>query len=87
MGQRIYWTAREGHFGQLYAVGIVRAGLPFRLHVGLQLLKHMYELSDQNAVPSSSLRRLRSVTGFLFGLDASLDRAPFSRVCWGWAQR
>ena len=43
MGKRIDWTACKQHFGQLYAVEAGRPGLPIRLHVGLQLLKHMYE--------------------------------------------
>lgn len=47
MGKRIDWAAGEEHFGQLYAVEAGRPGLPIRLHVGLQLLKHMYALSDR----------------------------------------
>jgi len=48
MGKRIDWTACEQHFGQLYAVEAGRPGLPIRLHVGLQLLMHMYALSDRD---------------------------------------
>lgn len=47
MGKQIDWTACEHHFGQLYAVEAGRPGLPIRLHVGLQMLKHMYALSDR----------------------------------------
>lgn len=54
MGKRIDWTACEQHFGQLYAVEAGRPGLPIRLHVGLQLLKHMYALSDRGYRGSES---------------------------------
>ena len=50
MSKRIDWTACEQHFGQLYAVEAGRPGLPIRLHVGLQLLKHMYALSDRDVL-------------------------------------
>jgi IS5 family transposase len=50
MGKRIDWTACEQHFGQLYAVEAGRPGLPIRLHVGLQLLKHTYALSDRDVL-------------------------------------
>lgn len=47
LGKRIDWSACERHFGWLYAVAVGRPGLPIRLHVRLQLLKHMYGLSDR----------------------------------------
>lgn len=50
MGKRIDWTTCEAHFGQLYAVESGRPGLPIRLHVGLQLIKHMYALSDRDVL-------------------------------------
>lgn len=36
--------------GRLYAVEAGRPGLPIRLHVGLQLLKHTYALSDRDVL-------------------------------------
>jgi|TARA_R110000824_G_scaffold87309_6_gene215385 IS5 family transposase len=50
MGKRIDWTGCEHHFGQLYAVESGRPGLPIRLHVGLQLLKHIFALSDRDVL-------------------------------------
>ena len=50
LGKRIDWSACEQHFGQLYAVQAGRPGLPIQLHVGLQLLKHMYALSDRDVL-------------------------------------
>lgn len=50
LGKRIDWSACEQHFGQLYAAQAGRPGLPIRLHVGLQLLKHMYALSDRDVL-------------------------------------
>ena len=48
MGKRMDLTACEQHFGQLYAVESERPGLPIRLHVGLQVLKHIHGLSDRD---------------------------------------
>ena len=48
MEKRMDWAACEQHFGQLYAVESGRPGLPIRLHVGLQLLKHIHGLSDRD---------------------------------------
>lgn len=50
LGKRIDWSACEQYFGQLYAVQAGRPELPIRLHVGLQLLKHMYALSDRDVL-------------------------------------
>lgn len=50
MGKRTDWTVCEQHFGQLYAVKAGCPELPIRLHVGLQLLKHMYALSDRDVL-------------------------------------
>ncbi|MFT6466776.1 transposase, partial [Halopseudomonas sp.] len=50
IGKRIDWTACEQHFGQLYTVEAGRPGLPIRLHMGLQLLKHMYSQSDRDVL-------------------------------------
>ena len=47
MAKRIDWAGCEEHFGQMYAAEVGRPGLPIRLHVGLQLLKHIYALSDR----------------------------------------
>ena len=46
MGKRIDWSACENYFAPRYATDAGRPGLPVRLQVGLQLLKHIYGLSD-----------------------------------------
>lgn len=48
--QKIDWKSCEAHFGGLYATGIGRPGHPVRLMVGLQLLKHSSNLSDEEVV-------------------------------------
>ena len=48
MGNRVDWPACEQHFDQLYTVESGRPGLPIRLYVGLQLLKHIYARSDHD---------------------------------------
>ena len=50
MADRIDWSVCEQHFGALYATDVGRPGLPIRLHVGLQLLKHIYGLSDRDVL-------------------------------------
>ena len=50
LAQKIDWTACEAHFGGLYAAGIGRPGHPIGLMVGLQLLKHTSNLSDEEVV-------------------------------------
>ena len=47
---KIDWQACQSHFGGLYATGIGRPGHPIRLMVGLQLLKHTSNLSDEEVV-------------------------------------
>jgi len=46
LGKRIDWSACEDYFGPLYASNTGRPAMPVRLQVGLQLLKHIYGLSD-----------------------------------------
>lgn len=46
LGKRIDWSACEGYFGPMYASNSGRPAMPVRLQVGLQLLKHIYGLSD-----------------------------------------
>lgn len=46
----IDWKSCEARFGGLYASGIGRPGHPLRLMVGLQLLKHTSNLSDEEVV-------------------------------------
>ena len=48
---KIDWQACEARFESLYAVGVGRPGHPIRLMVGLQLLKHTSNLSDEEVVP------------------------------------
>ena len=50
LAQKIDWKSCEAHFGGLYATGIGRPGHPIRLMVGLQLLKHTSNLSDEEVV-------------------------------------
>lgn len=47
---KIDWKALENKFDGLYAAGIGRPGHPIRLMVGLQLLKYMRDVSDQEVV-------------------------------------
>jgi transposase, IS5 family len=48
--QQIDWQSCERQFGGLYAAGVGRPGHPIRLMVGLQLLKHTSNLSDEEVV-------------------------------------
>jgi IS5 family transposase len=50
LAQKIDWQACESHFGKLYATGVGRPGHPIRLMVGLQLLKHTCNVSDEEVV-------------------------------------
>ena len=50
LAQQIDWQSCEGRFGGLYASGIGRPGHPIRLMVGLQLLKHTCNVSDEEVV-------------------------------------
>jgi hypothetical protein len=47
---KIDWAACERQFGGLYAAGIGRPGHPIRLMVGLQLLKYLRNISDEEVV-------------------------------------
>jgi IS5 family transposase len=47
---KIDWKALEIKFGGLYAAGVGRPGHPIRLMVGLQLLKHIRDCSDEDIV-------------------------------------
>jgi transposase, IS5 family len=47
---KIDWKALETKFGSLYASGVGRPGHPIRLMVGLQLLKFIRNLSDEELV-------------------------------------
>ena len=50
LSQKIDWQSCEEHFGGLYATGVGRPGHPIRLMVGLQLLKHTCNVSDEEVV-------------------------------------
>jgi IS5 family transposase len=50
LSQKIDWQACESRFGDLYAAGVGRPGHPVRLMVGLQLLKHTCNVSDEEVV-------------------------------------
>jgi IS5 family transposase len=50
LAQKIDWQACQTRFDALYASGIGRPGHPIRLMVGLQLLKHTSNLSDEEVV-------------------------------------
>jgi IS5 family transposase len=47
---KIDWTGLERKFGGLYAAGVGRPGHPIRLMVGLQLLKFIRNMSDEEIV-------------------------------------
>jgi transposase, IS5 family len=47
---KIDWKALETKFGSLYATGVGRPGHPIRLMVGLQLLKYLRNISDEELV-------------------------------------
>ena len=50
LARDIDWKSCEARFSGLYASGIGRPGHPLRLMVGLQLLKHTSNLSDEEVV-------------------------------------
>lgn len=50
LAQKIDWDSCDQRFGGLYKAGIGRPGHPIRLMVGLQLLKHTSNLSDEEVV-------------------------------------
>ena len=50
LSQEIDWQSCESQFGGLYASGVGRPGHPIRLMVGLQLLKHTCNVSDEEVV-------------------------------------
>jgi IS5 family transposase len=52
LAQKIDWAACERQFGGLYAAGVGRPAHPIRLMVGLQLLKHICNVSDEEVVAS-----------------------------------
>ena len=50
LSQKIDWQSCQSRFGGLYAVGLGRPAHPIRLMVGLQLLKHTCNVSDEEVV-------------------------------------
>lgn len=50
LSQKIDWKSCESRFGDLYAAGVGRPGHPIRLMVGLQMLKHTCNVSDEEVV-------------------------------------
>jgi transposase, IS5 family len=50
LSQKIDWQSCSERFGGLYAAGVGRPGHPIRLMVGLQLLKHICNVSDEEVV-------------------------------------
>ena len=50
LATKIDWQACQSRFDSLYAAGVGRPGHPIRLMVGLQLLKHTSNLSDEEVV-------------------------------------
>lgn len=50
LAAKIDWQALELKFGGLYAAGVGRPGHPIRLMVGLQLLKYLRNVSDEEVV-------------------------------------
>ena len=52
LSQKIDWQSCEARFVGLYAAGVGRPAHPIRLMVGLQLLKHTCNVSDEEVVAS-----------------------------------
>jgi IS5 family transposase len=52
LAQKIDWKSCEARFDGPYATGIGRPGHPIRLMMGLQLLSHTRNLSDEEVVES-----------------------------------
>jgi transposase, IS5 family len=81
----IDWHCFEESFGALYTEGVGRPGLPTRLMVGLQLLKHMDGLSDEAVcaryLDSPYVQLFCGETTFQHALP--LDRSSMTR----WRQR
>ncbi len=50
LAHQIDWKVFEDEFGQLYHPGKGRPGLPIRLMVGLNFLKHAFDESDESVV-------------------------------------
>lgn len=50
LADKIDWKVLQERFGGLYAAGVGRPGHPIRLMVGLQLLKYLRKLSDEELV-------------------------------------
>ena len=50
LAAKIGWQACEARTDRLYAAGVGRPGHPVCLMVGLQLLKHTSDLSDEEVV-------------------------------------
>lgn len=50
LAEKIDWSRCEARLVGLYAAGVGRPGHPIRLMVGLQLLKHSHNLSDEEVV-------------------------------------
>jgi transposase, IS5 family len=50
LAKQIDWQACQTQFGALYASGVGRPGYPIRLMVGLQLLKQISNVSDEELV-------------------------------------
>lgn len=50
LASKIDWQACQDRLGSLYAAGVGRPGHPIRLMVGLRLLKHTSNLSDEEVV-------------------------------------
>lgn len=64
LAQKIDWQSCESRFGGLYAAGVGRPGHPIRLMVGLQLLKHTCNVSDEEVVATwVETRKLRTYLG------------------------
>ncbi len=81
LSQQIDWQSCESRFGDLYAVGVGRAGHPIRLMVGLQLLKHTCNVPDEEAVAHT--RKLRTYLGRVIrdiGRKMALEEQTSSRM-------
>ena len=50
LADKVDWKRCEERFGSLYKAGMGRPGHPIRLMVGLQLLKHISNVSDEEVV-------------------------------------
>ena len=82
LARAIDWAALEARFGAVYAHGPGMPPLPTRLMAGLTILKHTFDLSDEELclrwVENRSAGNRGSIHDFLFRLTSSICAARSS---------